>query len=104
MSELLNELINLIKERDLDTRKEEWDSLFLIVDFSRMKDQYPNMWNKEYKMLPLPKTWQDTKTKFTEYCQRVNGIVRDLIDSYAPYFNSEIKPILRKPEGDKTLL
>ena len=104
MSELLNELINLIKERDLDTRKEEWDNLFLIVDFSRMKEEYPNMWNKEYKMLPLPNTWKEIKEKFTGYCQTVNQAVEQLINSYAPYFNSEIKPVLRKPEGDKTLL
>ena len=63
MSELLNELINIIKERDLDTRKEEWDNLFLVVDFSRMKEEYPNMWNKEYKMLPLPNTWKEIKNK-----------------------------------------
>jgi len=44
------------------------------------------------------------KERFTEYCQRVNGIVEQLIDSYKPYFESEIKPVLSKPEGDKTLL
>src|SRR2546429_9203059 len=105
MSELLDELINIIKKQaTVNTRKELWDNLFLVVDFSRMKDQYPNMWNKEYKMLPLPGTWKEIKEKFTGYCQTVNGMVGDLIDSYAPYFNSEIKPVLRKPEGDKTLL
>ena len=34
----------------------------------------------------------------------MNGVVGDLINSYAPYFNSEIKPVLQRPEGDKTLL
>jgi len=55
-------------------------------------------------MLPLPNTWKEIKEKFTEYCKRANGAVEQLIDSYAPYFNSEIKPILQRPEGDKTLL
>jgi hypothetical protein len=69
-----------------------------------MKEQYPNMWNKEYKLLPLAGTWSETKKKFTEYCQRVNGEAEGLINSYANYFNSEIKPILSKPKGDKSLL
>ncbi len=44
MSELLNELINIIKDQaTVNTRKELWDSLFLIVDFSRMKERFPNM-------------------------------------------------------------
>ena len=62
------------------------------------------MWNKEYKMLPLPNTWKEVKEKFTEYCKTVNEAVEDLIDSYKPYFESEIKPVLQRPEGDKTLL
>jgi len=69
-----------------------------------MKEEYPNMWNKEYKMLPLPNTWKEIKEKFTNYCQAVNEQVNNLINSYAPYFNSEIKPVLQRPEGDKTLL
>ena len=104
MSELLDQLINIIKEEVVKTRKEVWDSLFLMVDFSRMKEEYPNMWNKEYKMLPLAGTWKEIKEKFTEYCKGVNEQVSNLIDSYAGYFNSEIKPLLQKPEGDKTLL
>ena len=103
MNQLFDLLINLIKEEDKKTRKENWDNLFLVVDFSRMKE-YPNMWNKEYKMLPLPNTWKEIKEKFTEYCKTVNQAVEQLIDSYAPYFNSEIKPVLQRPEGDKTLL
>jgi hypothetical protein len=108
MNQLAELLLNLIKEEDLKTRKENWDNLFLIVDFSRMKDQFPNMWNKEYKMLPLPNTWKEIKEKFTGYCKTVNQAVEQLIDSYAPYFESEIKPVLRKPGGhdndSKTLL
>ena len=69
-----------------------------------MKDQYPNMWNKEYKLLPLPNTWKEIKEKFTGYCAGINGMVSDLIDGYALFFNSEIKPVLQRPEGDKTLL
>ena len=35
MSELLDQLINIIKDQaTVNTRKELWDSLFLIVDFS----------------------------------------------------------------------
>ena len=55
-------------------------------------------------MLPLPNTWKEIKEGFTEYCKTVNGAVEQLIDSYKPYFESEIKPLLNKPEGDKTLL
>jgi hypothetical protein len=69
-----------------------------------MKEEFPNMWNKEYRMLPLPKTWQETKTKFTEYCQKINEEVNNLINGYAPYFQANIYPLLHKPEGDKTLL
>jgi len=43
MNQLADLLINLIKEEDKKTRKEQWDSLFLFVDFSRMKEEYPNM-------------------------------------------------------------
>jgi hypothetical protein len=43
MNQLFDQLINLIKEEDLKTRKENWDSLFLFVDFSRLKEEYPNM-------------------------------------------------------------
>jgi len=34
---------NQIKEPDINTRKELWDNLFLFVDFSRLKEDYPNM-------------------------------------------------------------
>ncbi|KLL03328.1 MAG: hypothetical protein MRECE_19c010 [Mycoplasmataceae bacterium CE_OT135] len=98
------EQTNLITEVDINTRKELWDSLFLFVDFSRMKEEYPNMWNKDYKLLPLPKTYQAIKTKFTQYCQGLNGKVENLINSYAPYFQQNIYPALESPEGDKTLL
>jgi len=30
--------------------------------------------------------------------------IETLINSYLPYFQSEIYPLLHKPEGDKTLL
>ncbi|RHZ37260.1 hypothetical protein [endosymbiont GvMRE of Glomus versiforme] len=98
------EQTNEITEKDINTRKELWDSLFLFVDFSRMKDQYPNMWNKDYKLLPLPKTYQEIKTKFTNYCQELNGKVEGLINSFAGYFEENIYPVLESPEGDKTLL
>lgn len=95
---------NQITEPDINTRKELWDSLFLWVDFSRMKEEYPNMWSKEYKLLPLAKPWVETKKKFTEYVKTLNQAVENLINSYRPYFNSEILPVLGRPEGDKTLL
>ncbi|KLL03218.1 MAG: hypothetical protein MRECE_23c004 [Mycoplasmataceae bacterium CE_OT135] len=98
------EQTNLITEVDVNTRKELWDSLFLFVDFSRMKEEYPNMWNKDYKLLPLPGTYQAIKTKFTQYCQELNGKIENLINSYAPYFQQNIYPALESPEGDKTLL
>jgi len=41
MSELLDELINIIKKREIiNTRKEVWDNLFLVMDFSRMEEYY----------------------------------------------------------------
>ncbi|CAI2186054.1 16285_t:CDS:2 [Funneliformis geosporum] len=46
----------------------------------------------------------DTKQKFTEYCQGLNGQVANLIESYRAYFTGNIYPLLNKPEGDKTLL
>ncbi|RHZ37769.1 hypothetical protein [endosymbiont GvMRE of Glomus versiforme] len=95
---------NQIQEIDINTRKELWDSLFLFVDFSRMKDQYPNMWNKEYRLLPLPKPYQEIKTKFTQYCQELNGKLENLINSFAGYFKENIYPVLESNEGDKTLL
>ncbi|RHZ37397.1 hypothetical protein [endosymbiont GvMRE of Glomus versiforme] len=98
------EQTNQIQEIDINTRKELWDSLFLFVDFSRMKDQYPNMWNKEYKLLPLPKPYQEIKTKFTTYCQELNGKVEGLINSFSPYFQENIYPVLESSKGDKTLL
>jgi hypothetical protein len=55
-------------------------------------------------MLPLPNTYTEIKKKFTQYCQKINSIVGDLIESYRPYFQSEILPVLQRPEGDKTLL
>ena len=55
-------------------------------------------------MLPLPNTWKEIKEKFTEYCKTVNQAIEQLINSYKPYFNREIKSLLNKPEGDKTLL
>ena len=100
----MTEQYNQILAQDINTRKELWDNLFLVVDFSRMKTEYPNMWNKEYRMLPLPNTYTEIKRKFSEYCGKVNEMVGNLIDSYGGYFNSEIKPLLNKPEGDKTLL
>ncbi|CAH1765285.1 1245_t:CDS:2 [Entrophospora sp. SA101] len=83
---------------------ELWDSLFLFVDFSRMKEEYPNMWSKDYRLLPLPKPYQETKQKFTNYCQGLNDKVENLINSYAGYFQQNIYPVLESPEGDKTLL
>ena len=56
-------------------------------------------------MLPLPNTWKEIKEKFTEYCQTINnGIVENLINSYAGYLRSEVMSVLQRPEGDKTLL
>lgn len=104
MNQLFDQLINLIKEKDLDTRKETWDNLFLWVDFSRMKEEYPNMWSKEFKLLPLPKPYGEVRKKFSEYCGKLNQEITNLIESYRAYFNSEILPVLQKPEGDKTLL
>ena len=76
------EQTNLIdEEKIINTRPELWDSLFLFVDFSRLKEEYPNMWNKEYRLLPLPGTYQEIKTKFTNYCQGLNGKVERLINS-----------------------
>ena len=38
------EQTNLIDQEEiLHTRKETWDSLFLFVDFNRLKEDYPNM-------------------------------------------------------------
>lgn len=98
MNQILDQLINLIKEEDLKTRKELWDNLFLIVDLSRLEAYY-NMWNKEYKMLPLPNTYKELKTNFTEYCKKVNQEVDNLIESYRSYFSSEILPVLQKASG-----
>lgn len=55
-------------------------------------------------MLPLPKPYQETKQKFTEYCSELNGRIVNLIEGYRAYFQANILPILNRPEGDKTLL
>jgi len=35
---------NIVDQKKIiNTRKEFWDSLFLFADFSRMKEDYPNM-------------------------------------------------------------
>ena len=38
-----DDLVKRNDEKIVNTRKELWDNLFLFVDFSRMKEQYPNM-------------------------------------------------------------
>ena len=86
------EQTNQITEQDINTRKELWDNLFLFADFSRMGEQYANMWSKEYKLLPLPKPYQDIKQRFTAYCGNLNGEVERLINSYAPFFQANIYP------------
>ena len=102
---MTNQLINnQIQEQDINTRKELWDSLFLFVNFQGLKSEFPNMWNKDYKLLPLTKSYQKTREKLTKYCQGLNKQLEQLINSFNPYFQKEIYPILNKPEGDKTLL
>jgi hypothetical protein len=54
--------------------------------------------------LPLPKTFSDWQKQTTEFMINKHNEIEQLINSYAPYFNANIKPILQKPEGDKTLL
>ncbi|CAI2189550.1 17615_t:CDS:2, partial [Funneliformis geosporum] len=67
-------------------------------------EEMGEVYDKEFKLLPLPKPYQETKQKFTEYCQGLNGQVANLIESYRAYFTVNIYPLLNKPEGDKTLL
>ena len=97
------EVNNQIQETDINTRKELWDSLFLFVNFQGLKSEYPNMWNKDYRLLPLPKPYKEIREKFTKYCQGLNQQLEQLINSFNSYFQSNIYPILNKPEGDKTL-
>ena len=100
----MNQLItNQIQEQDLNTRKELWDSLFLFVNFQSLKTEYPNMWNKDYKLLPLSNSYQKTKEKFTKYCQELNGKLEQLINYFNPYFQTNIYPLLNNLGGDKTL-
>ena len=95
---------NQIQIQDINTRKELWDSLFLFVNFQGLKADYPNMWNKDYKLLPLPKSYQETKKKLTKYCKELDQQIENLINSFNNYFQNNIYPLLNKPEGDKTLL
>jgi hypothetical protein len=103
MSELTDLLINIIKEEQLKTRKELWTTLFCWIDFSRTKAKH-KVYNKEYQFLPLPKTFSDWQKQTTEFMIAKHNEIEQLINGYAPYFNANIKPILSKPEGDKTLL
>ncbi|KLL03556.1 MAG: hypothetical protein MRERV_38c025 [Mycoplasmataceae bacterium RV_VA103A] len=74
------------------------------MDFSRLKADYPNMWSKNYRLLPLPKPYQETKQKFTEYCQNLNTQIEALINSWQAYFQQAILPLLESPQGDQELL
>lgn len=98
------QITNLIQETDINTRKELWDSLFLFINFQGLKKEYPNMWNKNYQLLPLPNSYQQTKEKLTKYCQGLNNQLEQLINSFNSYFRTNIYPLLESNEGDKTLL
>ncbi|CAI2186055.1 16286_t:CDS:2, partial [Funneliformis geosporum] len=75
--DMVSEQNNLIdQEQIINTRKETWDSLFLFP-------------------------YQETKQKFTEYCQGLNNQVAGLIESYRAYF-TEVE--FRQVEGFKDLL
>ncbi|MCE8163262.1 MAG: hypothetical protein I3274_03530 [Candidatus Moeniiplasma glomeromycotorum] len=101
----MNQLINnQITESDINTRKELWDSLFLFVNFQGLKSEFPNMWNKDYKLLPLANSYKETREKLTKYCKELNGKLETLINSFNPYFQKEIYPVLNGTDGDKTLL
>lgn len=98
----MNQLINnQIQEQDINTRKELWDSLFLFVNFQGLKAEYPNMWNKDYQLLPLPKSYQTTREKFTKYCQELNKQLENLINSFNSYFQTNIYPLIK--DNEKTL-
>ena len=103
MNQLLDLLINLIKEEDLKTRRENWTTLFCWIDFSRTEAKH-KVYNKEYQFLPLPKTFADWQKQTTEFMLKKHEEIEGLINSYAPCFQANIYPLLRKPEGDKTLL
>ncbi|KLL03522.1 MAG: hypothetical protein MRERV_39c031 [Mycoplasmataceae bacterium RV_VA103A] len=97
------QITNQIQETDINTRKELWDSLFLFINFQGLKSEYPNMWNKDYKLLPLPKSYQSTREKLTKYCQELNQKLEQLINSFNNYFQQNIYPLLNNLGGDKTL-
>jgi hypothetical protein len=103
MNELFNQLLNLIKEKELDTRKELWTTLFCWIDFSRTEAKH-KVYSKEYQFLPLPKTFSDWQKQTTEFMIKKHEEIEGLINSYRPYFQTNILPVLSKPEGDKTLL
>jgi len=73
------------------------------VNFQGLKKDYPNMWNKDYRLLPLPNSYQKTKEKFTKYCQNLNQQLENLINSFNNYFQTNIYPLLNNLGGDKTL-
>ncbi|RHZ35816.1 hypothetical protein [endosymbiont GvMRE of Glomus versiforme] len=97
------EQTNEITEKDINTRKELWTTLFLWIDFSRTEWK-TKVYNKESQFLPLPKTFVDWQKHYTELFIQKHMELEQLINTFAGYFQQEIYPVLEGNEGDKTLL
>ena len=95
---------NLLEQETIvNTRKELWNTLFCWIDFSKTKWK-DKVYNKEQQFWQMPQTFVDWQKEVTQLLVEKHGEIETLINSFKAYFESDIYPILKSKEGDKTLL
>ena len=90
------------QETIVNTRKETWNTIFCWIDFSKSKWK-DKVYNKEQQFWPMPQTFIDWQKETTQLLVEKHTEIENLINSFKPYFTSDIYPILKSQEGDKTL-
>ena len=67
MTAFLRPDFNLVKKRDIHTRKELWKQKIKLLDLKKFDKDF---WDKSYEFLPLPKTYQRIRDKVKGWMEK----------------------------------
>ena len=67
MTAFLRPDFNLVRKRDIHTRKELWKQKIKLLDLKKFDKDF---WDKSYEFLPLPKTYQRIRDKVKGWMEK----------------------------------
>src|SRR2546429_8704176 len=67
MTAFLRPDLNLVRKRDVHTRKELWKQKIKLLDLKKFDKDF---WDKSYEFLPLPKTYQRIRDKVKGWIEK----------------------------------